>query len=99
MRIRPALERGDKVGGVLLCKDSCGEKLRVQFRAEVLIRLFRLEWRPLPILCEGFQNLLSVVREVHDHHILLAVVAAVQAGYSLYRIAVHDWLVEKHACE
>ena len=55
-------------------KDVC-----VKFRASLLIRFFRLERRACPILGEGFQDLRGVVREVHDHHILLAVMTAVQS--------------------
>ncbi len=41
----------------------------------------------------------GVVGEVHDHHILLAFVAAVQARHRLHGVAVHDRLVEEHAGE
>ena len=58
LRIRPGLDQLEQIGGVLLREDPCGQNFRVQFRAEVLIRFFRLERRSFPILREGFEDLL-----------------------------------------
>ena len=53
---------------------------------------FRYFAKPLRI-CFG------VVGEVHDHHILLALVAAIQAGDRLHGVTVHHRLVEEHSGE
>ena len=74
-----------------------GKNLRVQFRAKLWIGFIRLEGRAFAILGESFEDRVGVVGEVHDHDILLAFVAAVQARNGLHGIAVHDGLVEEHS--
>ena len=49
-----------QIGCIFLREHTCRENLRVQFRAELLVGFFRLEWRALSILCEGFENCLAL---------------------------------------
>ena len=98
-RIGPVLDQAEQVAGVLLGEDPRGEDLRVQGEAGVLIRLLRLERRADPIGREGRQDLLGVVGEVHDHHLPLAGVAAVQSRDRLHRVAPEHRLIEEHTGE
>ena len=89
----------DEIGGVVLREHARCQNLGVQFRAQFLVRFFRLERRALPVLRERLEDGCGVVGEVHDHDVLLALVAAVQARDRLHGVAVHHRLVEEHAGE
>ena len=86
-----------EIGGILLGEHACRQDLRVQLRAKLLIRFVRLEGRALAILGERLEDRRGVVGEVHDHDVLLPLVATVQSRHRLHGVAIHHRFVEEHA--
>ena len=64
-----------------------------------MVRFFRLKGVPLRYFANAFENSLGVVGKVHHHNILLALMAAIQSGQRLYRIAIHYRFIEEHTGE
>ena len=99
LRVRATGDELGEIRRIFLGEHARRQNLAVDFGAQVLVRLFGHERRAFAVFLKRLEDGRGVVGEVHDHHIFLAFVAAVQPRHRLHGVAIHDGLVEEHAGE